>query len=65
MNHFAYPKGNKVAFENFPKGRGRSRQTKNSRDTFSLIQMGDAYRTTRTSLARGTRGRHIFAVRAS
>jgi len=63
MNHFAYPKGNKVAFENFPKGkREKPDQTKNSRDTFSLIQMGDAYRTHSDLVGKGDQKGDIFLL---
>ena len=63
MNQFQYPKGNEVAFENFPKGK-REKPDQSTRDkaTFGLIQMKDANRTHADLLKKGDTHGDLFLL---
>ena len=63
MNQFKYPRGNKIAFENFPKGK-KTKPDSTSRDkaTFSLIQMKDKDRTHAELIKSGDTHGDIFLL---
>ena len=63
MNQFQYPKGNEVAFKNFPKGeREKPDQSTRDKATFGLIQMKDANRTHADLLKKGDTHGDLFLL---